>query len=62
MLDWKPQTSKMESFATVVSELQPLRIAAKLSILDTGGGLGYILERLVRSKPSLKNNTTQCIF
>ena len=36
-----PQTSKMESFATVVNGWTPLTIVAKLSILDVCGGPDY---------------------
>ena len=35
------QTSKMESFATIVNGWKPLPIVAKVSIFDIYGGLVY---------------------
>lgn len=38
-----PYTSKIESFATIVNDLNPLTIVAKISMLDVRGGLATSL-------------------
>ena len=35
-----PETSKMESFVTIIKGYKPLTMVARLSILDVCGGLG----------------------
>ena len=38
---WPPQTSKMDSFGTIVNVFNPLTIFTKHSLLDICGDLGY---------------------
>ena len=36
-----PQTSKMENFATIINNFEPLIVVAKLTILEVRGGPSY---------------------
>ena len=48
-----PQTTKMESFATIVSSFQRLLFVANLSILDVSGVVETLLVRLIQREPRL---------